>query len=109
MKKNVLRKGILVLLVIALLTIGFTGCGTVIPPPPTTGTVYMVVTGTYYYNLYMDYVQKYWGVAPGTYILYDVPIGNHFFEAIDTWGSGWGYDGFPQYITAGNNWVYLYP
>ena len=109
MKKNVLMKGILVLLVIALLTIGLTGCGTIIPPPPTTGTVYMIVTGTYYYNLYMDYNTQYWDVPPGTYVLNNVPIGNHFFEAIDIDGTWWGYDGFYQYITAGINYVYLYP
>jgi uncharacterized protein YceK len=106
MKKNVLIKGILVLLIITLLAIGFTGCGTVYP---TTGTVYMLVTGTYWYDLYMDYSGKYWTVLPGTYILDNVPIGNHFFEAIDIDGAWWGYDGFYQYITAGVNYVYLYP
>ena len=106
MKKNALIKGILVLLVITLLAIGFTGCGTIIP---TTGTVYLVVSGWWWYNLYMDYNQKYWGVTSGTYILYNVPIGSHYFEAIDTAGSWWGYDGYYQYITAGTNYVYLYP
>jgi len=109
MKKNVLTKGILVLLVITLLAIGFTGCGTVIPPPVTTGTVYMIVTGTWVYNLYMDYNQKFWSASPGTYTLLNVPIGTHFFEAIDTWGWTWGYDGFNQYITGGVNYVYLNP
>jgi hypothetical protein len=106
MKKNVLIKGILVLLVIALLTIGFSGCGIIIP---TTGTVYMIVTGTWWYNLEMDYMVKYLDVLPGTYVLNDVPIGNHFFEATDIDGSWWGYDGFYQYITSGINYVYLYP
>jgi len=54
MKKNVLIKGILVLIVISLLAMGFTGCVTVYP---TTGTVYIVVSGTWYYNIYMDYNQ----------------------------------------------------
>jgi uncharacterized protein YceK len=110
MKKNVLIKGILVLLIIALLTIGFSGCGTVIPPPVTTGTVYLVIGGYYWYDLYMDYTPQYYAVHwNGTYVLYNVPIGNHFFEAIDIDGSGWGYDSLYQYIYAGNNWVYLYP
>ncbi|MCK4309597.1 MAG: hypothetical protein KAW42_06450 [Candidatus Atribacteria bacterium] len=107
MKKNVLMKGILVLIVIAFLTIGFVGCA---PPYPTTGTVYIVVYGGWYYNLYMDYDQIGWSKPAGTYLITpDVPIGNHFFQAIDTWGSSWGYYSVYQYIHAGNNYVYLYP
>ena len=115
MKKNVLIKSILVLVVIALLTIGFTGCAPTYPTyptyptTPTTGTVYIVVYGGWSYNLYMDYIQKYWTVPSGTYVLYNVAIGNHFFEAIDTWGWSWGYDSITQYITAGVNYVYLWP
>ena len=106
MKKNVLIKGILLLIVIALLTMGFTGCGAVIA---TTGTVYIVVTGTWFYDLEMDYSVKFWGVAPGTYVLYNVPIGTHFFEATDTWGWSWGYSWATQYISAGVNYVFLNP
>lgn len=110
MRKNVLIKGILVLVIIAFLTIGFTGCGTtIITTIPTTGTVYLVVSGWWWYNLYMDYTQKSWSVPSGTYVLYNVPIGSHYFEAIDTAGSWWGYYGVTQYITAGVNYVYLYP
>ena len=57
----------------------------------------------------MDSIGKFWNVSPGTYVLYDVPIGNHFFEAIDTWGPSWGYDSVTQYITPGVNYVYLNP
>ena len=106
MKKNVLIKGILVLVVIAFLSLAFTGCYT---PPPTTGTVYIVVTGGWWYNIYMDYNQKFWSAAPGTYTLFNVPIGSHYFEAIDTMGWLWGYHGVTQYIYAGVNYVYLYP
>jgi len=106
MKKNILIKGILVLIVIALLPLAFTGCYT---PPPTTGTVYIVVTGGWVYDIYMDYNQKFSAAAPGTYTLFNVPIGTHFFEAIDTWGWTWGYDSVTQYITAGVNYVYLNP
>ena len=107
MKKSVLIKGILLLVVVALLAIGFTGC---VPTPyPTTGTVYLVVTGTWTYHLYMDYNLKFSSASQGTYALYNVPIGNHFFEAIDTWGWTLGYDSFNKYITAGTNYVYLYP
>ena len=108
MKKNVLTRGILLLIVVAVLAIGFTGCG-VVPPPVTTGTVYLIVAGGFLYNLEMDYTVRFWGVSSGTYVLTNVPIGNHYFEATDTWGWTWGYDGFNQYITAGANYVYLYP
>ena len=104
MKRNVLMKAILISVVIALLSLAFTGCYT---PPPTTGTVYIVVTGPYWYDLYMDYIGQFLDVPSGTYVLYNVPIGNHFFEAIDSVGSVWGYVGYTQYITAGNNYVYL--
>jgi len=107
-KKNVLIKGILVLIVITLLTMGFTGCYPT-PIPPTTGTVYLIISGGWVYHLYMDYNQKFWSAAPGTYTLLNVPIGTHFFEAIDTWGWTWGYDSVTQYITAGVNYVYLNP
>ena len=106
MKKNILIKGILVLVVIAFLSLAFTGCYT---PPPTTGTVYIVVTGGWVYNIFMDYNQKFWSAAPGTYTLFNVPIGTHFFEAIDTWGWAWGYDSVTQYIAGGVNYVYLNP
>jgi uncharacterized protein YceK len=111
MKNNVLMKGILVLIVIALFAIGFTGCGTTYPPTyPTTGTVYIVIYGWDYYNVYMDYSQIGWSKPSGTYLITpDVSIGNHFFQAYDTWGSYWGYDSVTQYIHAGVNYVYLYP
>ena len=106
MKKNVLVKGILLLIVVSILAIGFTGCVTVIP---TTGTVYLVVSGSYYYDLYMDYNQYFNDKIQGTYVINNVSIGNHFFEAVDYWGSFWGYDSVNQYIGAGVNYVYLYP
>jgi hypothetical protein len=107
MKKNVLIKGILVLIAIALLTMGFTGCGTIIV---TTGTVYIyVATGGWATDIYMDYIQKFNNIYTGTFTLSNVPIGTHFFEAIDDWGWTWGYDSVTQYISAGVNYVYLYP
>jgi hypothetical protein len=108
MKRNIFIKGILISVVIVLFSLVLVGCMLTIPPQ-NTGTVYIVVTGSWYYNLYMDYIGKFWGVSPGTYILYNVPIGNHFFEAIDILGTWWGYHGHIQYITAGINYVYLYP
>lgn len=103
MKRNVFMKAILISVVIALFALVVVGCA------PITGTVYLVVGGYSYYYLYMDYIGLFFGVVAGTYALYDVPIGNHYFEAIDIDGAGWGYDSITQYITAGVNYVYLYP
>jgi hypothetical protein len=106
--RSIFFKGVLISVVIILFTLVLVGCVPTIPPP-TTGTVYIVVIGTYYYDLYMDQIGKFWGVLSGTYILSNVPIGNHFFEAIDIDAVWWEYDGHNQYITAGINYVYLYP
>jgi len=103
MKKNVLIKGILVLVVIAVFALQLVGC------IPCGETVNIVVSGGWNYDLFMDYAQKFSGVVPGTYVLCGVLIGNHFFEAIDTWGPSWGYDSVTQYITPGVNYVYLNP
>jgi len=103
MKKNVLIKGILVLVVIAVFALQLVGCCIL------AGPVYIVVSGGWVYHLWMDSVQEFWGVSPGTYVLDDVCIGYHFFEAIDTWGASWGYDSVTQYITYGVNYVYLNP
>lgn len=109
MKNNVLMKGILLLIVLAVLTLGFGGCGALIIIP-TTGTVYINVTGGWWYDLYMDSQKKYSNATEGTYVLYNVPIGNRFFEAIDTAGWERGYDSVRQYIYAGViNYVYLNP
>ena len=110
MKKNVLLKGFLILVLVSLLAFSIMGCVPAPTPPPTTGTVYLYVGGWYWYDLYMDYMGKFWGVPSGsTHILYNVPIGWHYFEAVDVDGPGWGYDDTSQYITAGVNYVYLYP
>jgi hypothetical protein len=75
-----------------------------------TGTVIVVVGGYYYYDIYMDYGLQCWSIpATGTCTIYNVPIGNHYFEAEDIDGPFWGYDSWTQYITAGVNYVYLYP
>jgi len=104
-KKNRIIKGILLLIVLAVLSMGFTGCGALL-----TGTVYVYVSaGGWAHDIYMDYVQQFNNIYTGTYVLYNVPIGNHFFEAIDDWGWSYGYDSVTQYIHAGNNYVYLYP
>jgi hypothetical protein len=86
MKKNVLIKGILALLVIALLTIGFSGCSIIIPPSCTTGTVNINVDDNYTYRIWID--EDYWGTTNGygDMTLYGVPKGNHTFYAGSTDG-----------------------
>jgi len=77
---------------------------------PTTGTVYLVLSGDYYYNLKMDGYTYFFSKPAATYTLTNVPVGNHSFEAIDDyWGASWGYDSVTKYIYAGSNYVYLYP
>jgi hypothetical protein len=95
MKKNALIKGILVLLVIALLTMGFTGCGTVIPPACTTATVSIdIQNDSYWYWIYID--GAYWGETDGygNMTFYNVPIGTHTFYALatDYWYEGYAYN-----------------
>jgi len=101
------------LVVVVLLVMGLTGCnvnlGPVLPPISTTGTVYLVLSGDNTYDLKMDGVTKFSNKETGTYTLPNVSIGDHFFEAIDTWGASWGYYSKTQYIDAGSNYVYLYP
>ena len=112
MKANIIKKGILILVVVSLLAIGFTGCGGggIIT---TTGTVTIVLTGEYEYHLYMDGYLQFEAddpVAEGSGSIYYVPEGYHIFEAVDTWGDDWGYDSVRQYIYAGmTNYVYLNP
>ena len=79
MKKNVLIKGILVLVVIALLTIGFTGCFCDV------ATVNITIPDhKYVYQIYIDEVL--WGSTDslGNLTLYDVPKGQHVFDATST-------------------------
>lgn len=113
MKRISFTKVVLLVLTITILGFGLTGCsvnlGPVVPPISTTGTVYLVLSGDENYDLIMDGVTKFSNKETGTYTLPNVSIGDHFFEAIDTWGAVWGYDSVTQYISAGSNYVYLYP
>ncbi len=103
MRKNVLIKGILVLVIITLLAIGFTGCA---PTYPTTGTVYITVDTWDDYDIYMDgYYQGYTNWT-GYYTIYNVPVGYHTFAAS---GYYYGYYGSKyQYISYGANYVTIY-
>jgi hypothetical protein len=107
MNKNVLIKGILVLVVIALLTMGFTGCGTILC---TTATVNITTPrDSYQYWIYID--GNYWGTTnwSGNMTLYGVPTGYHTFYALST---DWAWDGY-AYVTivcgVNNVPIYTYP
>jgi len=107
MKKNALIKGILVLLVITLLAIGFTGCGTIIP---ITGTVYITISGWYSgypYEVYMDGV--YYGITSGgSFTISNVIPGSHYFYVQDDyWWYYW--DSATVYIPAGPYYLTLSP
>lgn len=105
MKKNVLIKGILVLIILTVLSMGFTGCGAVIA---TTGTVYITIANdNYWYNIYIGGVWQTLTDGSGNSTIYNVPIGTHLFEAYDTsWWHLYGYKW--QYIHAGANYVTIY-
>jgi len=101
MKKNILIKGILVLIAISLLTMGFTGCGA-----STTGTVYVYTDIYDDYDIYMDSIYKGHSYYTSSYFrIYNVPAGWHTFVA-----DGWYWDGYTtQYIYAGTtNYVTIY-
>ena len=106
MKNNVLIKGVLILIVLALLTIGFTGCGATYSTYPTTGTVYVYTDSYDDYDIYMD--NGYQGRSYYTssyFVIYNVPVGYHTFSA-----DGWYWDGSTsQYIYSGtNNYLTIY-
>jgi hypothetical protein len=112
MKRIFFTKVVLIVLAIAVLGFGLTGCTPLAPTPPIeppTGTIQLVVSGTYTYNLTMDGVTRFSNKQPGTYTITNVPIGNHSFEAIDVRGTSNGYDSVTQHISTGINYVYLNP
>jgi hypothetical protein len=78
-------------------------------PAVTTGTVYVVVSGDWYYDIKMDGEIEFTNVSSDTYTIPNVTIGDHTFEAIDTMGTSFGYDSETKYIYSGSNYVYLYP
>ena len=104
MKANIIKKGILILVVVSLLAIGFTGCTLIFYNIP--GTVYITidesdikgidVVSTYY--IYMDNNLVETIISDETLELTEVSLGYHTFEAWDT--SGW-YHGVVE-----NRWIY---
>ena len=103
MNKNRIMKGILLLIVLAVLSVGFTGCGTtIIITTPATGTVYVITDSWDDYDIYMDTVYQGYSYYTSSYfVIYNVPVGYHTFSA-----DGWWYDGSKyQYISSGTNYV----
>jgi hypothetical protein len=111
MKKNVLIKGILALLLIALLTIGFSGCGTI--TPPLTGIVNITLVSAmvlgkimpidYTYDIKMDGNLMGTTNTSGNLTIANVTVGLHTFETFSNFGTGYGYT--TQNISSGINSV----
>ena len=105
MRKNILIRGILLLVVVALLTIGLTGCTPVVPS--ITGTLNIDIADNYTYQVYIDDVL--WGTTNwnGDITLNNVPLGYHTIYVQST--------AFPYYcmgnaettINVGINNVYI--
>jgi hypothetical protein len=110
------KKVILVLSLIALLSIVLGGC-TIIGfiTIPTTGTVYITVdesyrkliepTGPHIYNIFMDDSYKATIESGETVKLYNILLGSHTFEAWDISPYVYCYGSVPREIFSGINYV----
>ncbi len=110
MNKMIIKKSILVLVLIILLSIVSVGC-TIIGSVtiPIRGTVYITIdedyrkaidpVPTYYYNIFMDGDFKGTIKSDGILVLRKVSLGIHFFEAWDV--SRWYYGNIYQTIFSG--------
>jgi hypothetical protein len=111
MKKNVLTKNFLVLVVITVLLLGLTGCLSITPPAtPTTGTVYITITGFWSSGTHDIYMDGFYAGTTSTasYMIPSVTPGLHTFEVgQNVPGSVW--DSETIYISAGSNYVTLSP
>jgi len=65
------------------------------------GTAKIILSGSDLYDIKMDGITQWDSVSSGIYTLNKIPAGSHKFEAIDTWGSSFGYDSKTVYISAG--------
>ncbi len=109
MKKNVLIKSILVLVVITVLLLGLTGCLSITPPTPTTGTVYITITGFWSSGTYDIYMDGYYlgTTSTASYMIPNVTPGSHTFKAENVPGTV--YDSVTVNINVGSNHVTLQP
>jgi len=97
MNKSIIKRAILTVVVITLLSVAFVGCTSIFS---TTGTVNIsVVSGivlgkiiidSFTYDIYMDGFYVDTTDISGNLTITDVPIGWHNFEAYSTFGSGYG-------------------
>ena len=83
--KKIIIKGALLLIVLAVLSIGFGGCGIVIS---TTGTVYITASIPGIYEIWMDNTFLGTTNSSGILVAYNISQGYHFFEA-DGHDYGW--------------------
>lgn len=112
MNKNMIKKVILVLSLIALFSIVLGGCTIIgFVTIPIRGTVYITINENYAklievtltYNIFMDNDPVGTISSDETLVLRKVSLGYHFFEAWDT--SGWYYGDTYQEIFPGTNYV----
>jgi len=115
MKKNIVKKVILVLSLIALLSIVLGGCTIIgVVTIPIKGTVYITVdesyrkliepTGSHNYNIFMDGSYEATIESGETYVLRKVSLGYHTFEAKDVYYVYY-YGSVTQEISSGINRV----
>jgi hypothetical protein len=110
MKRLDLKKVLLSILIVSILSIGLTGCIDIVIP--TTGTVKIIIMNDYYsYVVYMDGDRL--GVTPEVHpnlnsekTFYNIPTGPHTFYVVSTDNK---YEGWKdQTIYSGNNTVQIY-
>jgi len=107
MRKKILIRSILLLVIVALLTIGLTGCEPVIPTPSITGTLNIDIDDNYTYWVYIDDVL--WGTTNwnGDITLDNVPIGYHTIYVQSTELPYYCMGGANTTINVGINNIYI--
>jgi hypothetical protein len=106
--KSIIKKSLLIVVLITLLSIVFVGCTLILP---TTGTVNLSVVSDivygkilpidYIYDINMDGIYIDTTNNSGNLTIVNVPVGWHTFEAFSTFGSEYGSKG--KYICTGIN------
>ena len=108
MKKNTIMKGVLLLIVLAVLSLGFTGCGTtIISTTPTYYASYVYIDSWdgIYGDVYLDgsYVGYLW---PWDWVTdYNIQYGWH---TISIYQSGWLYSTYSINVTSTGQTFYVY-